>query len=74
MIEAIPDAVALGLERMPGMRPRLLDIHQTAARAAASLVKADNWRCVSEAAARYASVNHELTLGQLKRIARGARS
>ena len=30
MIEAIADAVALRLERMAGMRQRLLDIHQAA--------------------------------------------
>ena len=30
MIEAIADAVALRLERMAGMRQRLLDVHQAA--------------------------------------------
>jgi hypothetical protein len=41
------------------------------AQATANLVKADNWRQVRQAAARYAKGNHKLTLGELRQIAKG---
>lgn len=43
------------------------------AQAAANLAKADNWRRVRQAAARYARGNHHLTLGELRRMAQKAK-
>lgn len=41
------------------------------AQAAANLAKAGNWRRIRQAAARYANDNLDLTLGELRRVARG---
>jgi len=41
------------------------------AQARANLAKADNWRRVRQAAARYANGNFDLKLGELRRRARG---
>lgn len=39
------------------------------AQAVANLEKADNWRRIRQAAARFADGNHAMTLGELRRIA-----